>query len=33
MAHDDEVYVNWEAEAFVITDEEILEANFDGRGE
>ena len=33
MAHDEEVYVNWEAEAFVITDEEILEANFDGRGE
>ena len=33
MAHDDEVYVNWEAEAFVVTDEEILEANFDGRGE
>ena len=33
MAHDDEVYVNWEAEAFIITDEEILEANFDGRGE
>ena len=33
MAHDEEVYVNWEAEAFVVTDEEILEANFDGRGE
>ncbi len=33
LAHDEGVYVNWEAEAFVITDEEILEANFDGRGE
>jgi len=30
LAHDDEVYVNWEAEPFVITDEEILAANFSG---
>ena len=28
LAHDSEVYVNWEAEPFVITDEEILAANF-----
>lgn len=28
LAHDPEVYVNWEAEPFVITDEEILAANF-----
>jgi len=28
LAHDAEVYVNWEAEPFVITDEEILQANF-----
>ena len=33
LAHDEGVYVNWEAEAFVVTDEEVLEANFDGRGE
>ena len=33
LAHDDEVYVNWEAEAFVITDEEILAANFNGTNE
>ncbi|MBR4920410.1 MAG: hypothetical protein IKZ62_03715 [Prevotella sp.] len=33
LAHDDEVYVNWEAEPFVVSDEEILAANFDGRGE
>ena len=30
LAHDAEVYVNWEAEPFVITDEEILAANFSG---
>ena len=30
LAHDGEVYVNWEAEPFVITDEEILAANFSG---
>ncbi len=30
LAHDAEVYVNWEAETFVITDEEILAANFSG---
>ena len=28
LAHDPDVYVNWEAEPFVITDEEILAANF-----
>ena len=28
LAHDPEVYVNWESEPFVITDEEILAANF-----
>ena len=28
LAHDEQVYVNWEAEPFVITDEEILTANF-----
>ena len=28
LAHDPEVYVNWEAEPFVITDDEILAANF-----
>ena len=28
LAHDPQVYVNTEAEPFVITDEEILEANF-----
>lgn len=28
LAHDAQVYVNWEAEPFVITDEEILAANF-----
>ena len=33
LAHDEEVYVNWEAEPFVITDEKILAANFDGSGE
>lgn len=33
LAHDAEMYVNWEAEPFVITDEEILAANFDGHGE
>ena len=33
LAHDDEVYVNLEAEPFVITDEEILAANFSGQGE
>ena len=33
LAHDEEVYVNWEAVPFMITDEEILAANFDGSGE
>ena len=33
LAHDEEVYVNWEAEPFVITDEEILAANFDVNNE
>ena len=28
LAHDPDVYVNWEAMPFVITDEEILAANF-----
>ena len=30
LAHDDEVYVNWEAEPFVITDEELPAANLSG---
>ena len=30
LAHDPDVYVNWEAEPFVITDEEILAASFMG---
>lgn len=33
LAHDENVYVNHQAEAFVITDEEIVKANMaDGRG-
>ena len=30
LAHDEEVFVNWEAEPFIITDEEIPAANFAG---
>jgi len=30
LAHDAEVYVQWEAEPFVITDDDILAANFSG---
>ncbi len=33
LAHDSEVYVNLDAEPFMINDEEILAANFDGSGE
>ena len=33
LAHDPDVYVNWEAEPFVVTDEEVLAANFDGKEE
>jgi hypothetical protein len=33
LAHDEQVYVNWEAEPFVISDTEILTANFDGKNE
>jgi len=33
LAHDEQVYVNWEAVPFVISDTEILTANFDGKNE
>ena len=33
LAHDEQVYVNWEAVPFVISDAEILTANFDGKNE
>ena len=33
LAHDEQVYVNWEAMPFVISDAEILTANFDGKNE
>ena len=33
LAHDEEVYVNIDAEPFVVSDEEILEANFDTKNE
>lgn len=33
LAHDEAMYTNWQAEPFVVTDEEILAANFaDGTG-
>ena len=33
LAHDEQVYVNWEAIPFVISDTEILTANFDSKNE
>ncbi|MBQ3630084.1 MAG: hypothetical protein II949_02490 [Prevotella sp.] len=32
LAHDELVYVNWAAEPFVITDDEMLTANFNAKG-
>ena len=33
LAHDEEVYMNMDAEPFVVSDEEILEANFNTKNE